>query len=98
MRVEDVVPPSQRPEVAGQWDRFVADGSARGPFTVARPDGSEVAVKFAAKANAPWPGSHASLLIADGGSNGAGEAGDDDDLDIDRALVEAGLVAKYAIS
>ncbi|HUQ43583.1 MAG TPA: PAS domain-containing protein [Candidatus Limnocylindria bacterium] len=99
MRVEDVAPPDQRAQVASLWDRFVADGSARGPYTVERPDGSQITVKFAAKANAPWPGSHASLLVAHGPANGHAATDDDgDDLDIDRALVEAGLVARYAHS
>src|SRR5215207_1817910 len=94
MRVEDVAPANHRPEVAVLWDRFVAHGSAAGPFTLQRPDGAEIAVKFAAKANAPWPGSHASLMVAAGGGNGHGAADDDvGDLDNDRALVEAGLVA-----
>ncbi len=53
-------------------------------------DGSEIPVRFAAKANAPWPGSHASLLVP------ADDGHDDHDLDIDRALVDAGFVAKYA--
>lgn len=71
------------------WDRFVTAGSMAGPYVLARPDSSEVEVRFAAKANAPWPGSHASLLVP------AQEAEDPDDLDVDRALVEAGLVARY---
>ncbi|HEX3265850.1 MAG TPA: hypothetical protein VHR16_09310 [Candidatus Limnocylindrales bacterium] len=74
------------------WTRFLTDGSMAGPFVLERPDGSEVPVRFAAKANAPWPGSHASLLVpAEDGSPGDGA-----ELDIDRALVDAGFVAKYA--
>jgi PAS domain-containing protein len=89
MRVEDITPPSDRDAISKAWDRFVAEGSMEGPYVIARPDGSEVAVRFAAKANAPWPGSHASLLVP---LDGASE----DDLDIDAALAQAGLVARYA--
>jgi PAS domain-containing protein len=86
MRVEDIARASERAAVPDAWDRFVQDGSAVGPYVLARPDGSEVPVRFAAKANAPWPGAHASLLVP---------ADDGDDLDVDRALVEAGFVARY---
>lgn len=87
MRVDDVTRPADRPAVADAWSRFVASGEVRGPYVLERPDGSEVEVLYAAKANTPWPGAHASLLIP---------PGDDEDLDLDRALVDAGLVARYA--
>jgi PAS domain-containing protein len=93
MRVEDVSRPSEREAVPAAWEQFIAEGSMRGPYTLARPDGSEVAVRFASKANAPWPGSHASLLVPAGGSEDS-----DEELDVDEALVEAGLVAKYVAS
>ena len=93
MRVDDVSRPSEREALPAVWERFLADGSMRGPYTLERPDGSEVEVRFASKANAPWPGSHASLLVP------TGEGSDhDEDLDVDEALVEAGLVAKYVAS
>jgi PAS domain-containing protein len=87
MRVEDVARASERDDVPGAWSQFLREGSMRGPYTLERPDGSEVEVLFAAKANAPWPGSHASLLVP---------TGDDTDLDVDQALADAGLVARYA--
>ncbi|HYK94539.1 MAG TPA: PAS domain-containing protein [Candidatus Dormibacteraeota bacterium] len=91
MRVEDIAPPAQRASVAEAWRAFLTEGSMEGPFTLARPDGTTVEVLYAAKANAPWPGVHASLLAPLGeGSEGAPE------LDIDRALIEAGLVARYS--
>lgn len=86
MRVEDIARASERESVPEAWARFVHDGSATGPYVLERPDGSEVPVRFAAKANAPWPGAHASILVP---------AGHPDDLDVDRALVEAGFVARY---
>jgi PAS domain-containing protein len=87
MRVEDIAGRNGQVDISEAWDRFVRAGSMEGPYVIARPDGSEVAVRFAAKANAPWPGSHASLLVP---------ADDGHDLDIDRALVDAGFVARYA--
>jgi len=87
MRVEDVTRPSERDEVPEAWDRFMADGSAEGPYLLERPDGSEVKVLYSSKANAPWPGAHASLFAP---------ADEEPELDVDRALVEAGFVARYA--
>ena len=87
MRVEDVARESERDGVPGAWSQFLQAGSMEGPYTLERPDGSEVEVLFAAKANAPWPGSHASLLVPTGG---------DTHLDVDQALADAGLVARYA--
>jgi PAS domain-containing protein len=87
MRVEDIAYAAQRAEVVAMWTAFMAQGSMQGPFTLERPDGSPIEVVFAAKANAPWPGVHASLLAP------LGEAGE---LDIDQALAEAGLVARYS--
>src|SRR6185369_200888 len=92
MRVEDLTPAAGRAGIADAWDRFVAEGSMEGPYVLAHPDGSEVNVRFAAKANAPWPGSHASLLVP------AEDGADAEELDVDEALVEAGLVARYAPS
>lgn len=90
MRVDDVSRPSERDAIPAAWEQFMADGSMRGPYTLARPDGSEVEVRYASKANAPWPGSHASLLVPNDESSDP-----DEDLDVDEALVEAGLVARY---
>jgi PAS domain-containing protein len=87
MRVDDVTRPSERDAVPAAWSRFMAEGSMQGPYVIQRPDGTEVEVLYASKANAPWPGSHASLLVP---------PGDGADLDVDRALTEAGLVARYA--
>lgn len=87
MRVEDVTRASEREAVPEAWRRFVAEGAIQGPYVLERPDGSEVQVLYAAKANAPWPGSHASLLVP---------TGCDTELDVDQALVDAGLVARYA--
>jgi len=91
MRVEDVSRPSERDGILAAWEQFMADGSMHGPYVLERPDGSEVEVRYASKANAPWPGTHASLLVpADGTSD------PDEELDVDEALAEAGLVARYS--
>jgi PAS domain-containing protein len=87
MRVEDITPAAQRADATAAWRQFLEQGSMEGPFTVERPDGTSVEVLYAAKANAPWPGIHASILAP---------LGDGAELDIDRALIEAGLVARYA--
>jgi PAS domain-containing protein len=89
MRVEDVARPSERDGIPEAWAQFVLDGSMQGPYVLERPDGSEVVVRYASKANAPWPGSHASLLVPTDGD-------DEPELDVDQALVDAGLVARYA--
>jgi PAS domain-containing protein len=99
LRVEDLVPAAERAAVPDLFERFVAAGSMAGPYSIARPDGSEVEVRFSARANAPWPGSHASVLAPARDGTSAEETATDedepDDLDLDRALVEAGLVARY---
>jgi PAS domain-containing protein len=87
MRVDDATRASERDAVPDAWSRFIADGSMQGSYVLERPDGSEVPVLFSSRANAPWPGSHASLLV---------EPADEADLDVDRALADAGLVARYA--
>jgi PAS domain-containing protein len=93
MRVDDVSRPSERDGIPAAWEQFMADGSMRGPSVLARPDGSEVEIRSASKANAPWPGLHASVLVP------AAEASDpDEELDVDEALAEAGLVARYVAS
>src|SRR5215212_5714553 len=89
LRVDDISRAVDRASVPGWWDQFIANGSSQGPYTLERPDGSEVEVRYASKANTPWPGSHASLLVPNGAEDPEGE------LDLDRALVDAGIVAKY---
>jgi PAS domain-containing protein len=90
MRVDDLSRPRDRDALPAWWDEFIANGSVAGPYTLERPDGTEVDVRYASKANAPWPGSHASLLVP------AEDEAPAPDLDVDRALVDAGFVAKYS--
>ena len=86
MRVDDLTRAQDRDAVPGWWDQFLVNGSSEGPYTLERADGSEINIRFASKANAPWPGSHASLLVPEN---------EPEELDVDQALVEAGFVARY---
>jgi PAS domain-containing protein len=96
MRVDDLLPATAREALPEVYGRFIADGSMRGAFTFQRPDGIEVLGRYAARANTPWPGSHSSVIVA-ASHDGTGSAPpDDSDLDLDAALVDAGLVARYA--
>src|SRR5262249_51652073 len=86
MRVDDLLPARDRASVPQLWDRFLSEGSQARPCVVARPDGSEIALRLTAKANAPWQGSHASVVVE------ADDADETGELDVDRALVAAGFV------
>jgi hypothetical protein len=66
----------------------MASGLSVGEFDLARPDASVARVHYAAKTNAPWPGSHTSVLWP---------ADDAPITDVDAALSEAGLVARYGV-
>ena len=90
MRVEDLTREPERAGVPEAFNRLVSQGSLAGPYALARPDGSSVEIRFAARANAPWPGTHASVLVP------AELEVEPEDLDVDKALVEAGFIARYA--
>ena len=90
MRVEDLSGTGERRAIDEVWSRFLKDGSMAGAYTLEHPDGSAIEVQFSSKATAPWPGSLASVLVPAAAEIVA------TDLDIDRALVDAGFVAKYA--
>lgn len=86
MRVEDIAPASARVSVPRLWAEFVEHGSMDGPFTVVRPDGSEVPVHFRARAGVPWPGCHTSVLVPV----------DHAPPDVNEALTAAGVLSRYA--
>lgn len=88
MRVDDLAPAEVRPLVPAMWERFLADGALEGPFVLGRPDGTRVEVRFSARARSPWPGCHASMLAP---------VGIEPQPDIDRGLVEAGFLSRYAV-
>ena len=85
--VEDVTAPELRGSVADRWAVFLADGRQAGRYTVARDDGTVQDVVFEARANTPWPGCHATVL-----SDPANP------IDLDEALAEAGLIARYQVA
>ena len=87
LSADDLAPATQRSAVSAAWRQFLEQGSMEGPYVIERPDGTSVEVLYSAKANSPWPGAHASLLAP---------LDEGPDLDIDRALIDAGLVARYA--
>lgn len=89
MRIDDLTAPELRDAVPGMWARFLAEGSLAAPFSLRRRDGSDVAVRFSARARTPWPGTHASTIVP-----AATEASPD----IDQSLVEAGLISRFALS
>jgi hypothetical protein len=72
--------------VPGMWERFLAMGSMSSRFALRRRDGSEVAVRFSARARSPWPGTHASMFVP-------GES--ETPPDIDTALVDGGFVSRF---
>lgn len=86
MRIDDLTASEMRAQVPDVWRRFIEDGSMNAAFALARPDGSEVGVRFSARARSPWPGSHASMFVP---------AASPLEPDIDRALVDAGFVSRF---
>ena len=87
MRVDDISTETVRSMVDELWSQFLAVGQLVGPFEILRPDGEVRSVGYAARANVPWPGCHASLLV-DGGQPTLA--------DIDAALAAAGIIARYS--
>lgn len=85
MRVDDLAAPGLREGVPAMWGEFIANGSLDGPFSLQRPDGTVLDVHFSARARAPWPGCHASLLVP----------ADHEPIDIRRGLVAAGFLSRY---
>ncbi len=89
LRVEDITAPDRRSSVPDMWEAFLRAGRAEGPFELVDGSGRVRRVGYAARANTPWPGCHASLLVPDGNPTAG---------DIDPALTRAGIVARYASS
>ncbi len=86
-RAETFTSPGQRDRVDGMWTSFLADGSMEGEHELVGRDGSVRAVRFAARANTPWPGYHVTVLAPAGAVLGPGA--------IDNALSEVGIMARY---
>ncbi|HEU4919440.1 MAG TPA: PAS domain-containing protein [Candidatus Limnocylindrales bacterium] len=87
MRVDDVLSPEHGAALATAWPEFVTSGRGEGSFAIVGPDGAVHSVHFSVWANSPWPRSHALLLS---------EAADRPAPDLDRALAEAGVVARHS--
>jgi hypothetical protein len=85
MRIDDLAAPATREGLPRRWERFLAEGSMAGAFTVRRRDLREVVLRVAARARVPWPGSHAAVLVPEGAPGRP---------DVDRALAEAGFVSR----
>lgn len=84
-RIEGVTGPALQGSVPEMWASFLAEGRQAGAFTVVRDDGTLAEVSFEARANTPWPGCHATVLVDPGAP-----------VDLDDALAAAGLIARYA--
>lgn len=85
-RVEDISGPTVRDRVEPMWAAFLRDGSQSGVFDVTSVDGATVAMRYEARANTPWPGVHASVLVEPSST-----------VDFDDALASAGIVARYGL-
>jgi len=88
-RIDDLVPPDLRASIGELWDAFLVQGAQSGPFRLEGRDGQAREFHFAARANTPWPGCHTSLIVGPGSAVGAE--------DIDVALADAGIVARYPV-
>jgi PAS domain-containing protein len=86
MRLDDFLTPEHGAALASAWPTYVGTGRGEGSFAIVGADGVAHSVRFAVRANAPWPRSHALLLS---------ETVDRPVPDLDRALVEAGVLARH---
>jgi PAS domain-containing protein len=60
--VDELTPPENRDAVATAWESFLAEGTQEGTYTLLRPDGVRLVVRFRAAANQPEPGLYATVL------------------------------------
>jgi hypothetical protein len=88
MRVQDLAADEVKASVPDLWRQFVTTGSQMGTFRLARPDGTKTNLRYHAKRDRPWPGTHASILAP---------VDEPVELDVEEALVRSGLVARYAV-
>jgi PAS domain-containing protein len=88
-RVDDLTSPDLRARVGELWDAFMRSGELTGPFEIEGRDGTIRRLGYAARANTPWPGCHASLLVP-GAVAPLLE-------DVDAALGNVGFVARYQV-
>ena len=88
LRVDDLMSPSLAEPLETTWSNLVAAGSGSGRLMLVGPKGSERSIHYSARTDVPWPRSHVLLLSARGDVPPAG---------LDRALVEAGFVARHLV-
>lgn len=62
LRIEDLTPPENRPQVEPMWRAFIHDGVQQGTFELLMPDGVRLQVEYSATANVE-PGLHVSVLM-----------------------------------
>jgi PAS domain S-box-containing protein len=62
LRVDDLTPPENRPQVEPLWKAFIREGVQQGTFELMMPDGQRVRVQYSATANVE-PGRHLSILM-----------------------------------
>ena len=85
LRLDDLVAPEAAAAIPTIWSRLLGDGGCEGTITVVASDGSRRELRYVARRNTPWRGSHAWLL----------DSGATPMPDLDSALADAGVVARY---
>ncbi len=68
-RIEDVAAPELRSGAPKQWEAFLVDGRQDGRFRLRAKDGSDVALRYQARAHYPVAGFHLSRLWPDDASD-----------------------------
>jgi DNA-binding CsgD family transcriptional regulator len=62
LKVDDLTPPENRPQIKPLWRAFIRDRVQQGIFELLMPDGQRVQVEYSATANVE-PGRHLSILM-----------------------------------
>jgi hypothetical protein len=84
-RLDDIVPSTAVDAIPAIWSRLLADGGCEGTIVILDSHGSQREMRYVARRDTPWRGSHAWLLAA----------GTTPMPDLDSALADAGIVARY---
>jgi DNA-binding CsgD family transcriptional regulator len=62
LRIDDVTPAENRPQIKQLWQAFMREGVQHGTFELMMPDGARLKVDYSATANVQ-PGRHLSILM-----------------------------------